>query len=138
MSILVAGNAVLDVQLAVDDDQGFEDGFSGRNVGFLSQPPNVVLGGNGAATAYALGRMGIPVTLNTTLGEDPAGDLIRSWLTQAEVSLAAPSSSSSAITPSIMPFNVPTTMSIGPGLDVIQIDRTNQEVSSLRECIWRY
>ncbi|HAA76452.1 TPA: hypothetical protein DCE37_15165 [Candidatus Latescibacteria bacterium] len=97
MSILVAGNAVLDVQLAVDDDQGFEDGFSGRNVGFLSQPPNVVLGGNGAATAYALGRMGIPVTLNTTLGEDPAGDLIRSWLTQAEVSLAAPSSSSSAV-----------------------------------------
>ena len=92
-SVLVAGNSVLDLHLAVgEEDDSFAPGWSRKNVEFLDTAPEAVLGGNGAATAYVLGQLGVPVTLNTSIGQDVFGDVVEQWLTRAGVSLARPRS----------------------------------------------
>ena len=56
----------------------------------LEAPPEVGLGGNGAATAYVLGKLGLRVLLNAPIGTDPTGQLIRAWLDEAQVRCIAP------------------------------------------------
>lgn len=90
MGVLVAGSSVLDIHVDVDEAGAFDQGWASDNVTFLERPPAVVLGGNGAATAYALGRLGVATTLNTTIGVDTAGDVITGWLDEANVTLASP------------------------------------------------
>ncbi len=86
MSVHVVGNSVLDIHLSAEDDNAsFDHGWASGNVQFLDDPPRAVLGGNGAATAYALGRLGVPVGLNTMIGSDVWGDVIFRWLEDADV-----------------------------------------------------
>jgi fructokinase len=97
-SVLVAGNSVLDLHLAVgEEEDSFEPGWSGKNVGFLDTAPEIVLGGNGAATAYVLGQLGVPVTLNSSIGQDVLGDVVEQWLTGVGVTLARPRSGRSPV-----------------------------------------
>ena len=67
----------------------------------LEYPPELGLGGNGAAAAYVLGTLGVRVLLNGPTGNDPAGALVRQWLADAHVEcVAAPGPSTMfAITP---------------------------------------
>jgi 2-dehydro-3-deoxygluconokinase len=98
MSALVAGNSALDMHLTVEGSDGaFEQGFTRENVAFLTQAPQAVLGGNGAAAAYALGKLGVPVDLNTAVGSDGIGELIAAWLTHAEVHLISDRVEASAV-----------------------------------------
>jgi sugar/nucleoside kinase (ribokinase family) len=88
MSVLVAGNTVLDLHAKVPDEEiSFGTGWVDNNVQFLDHAPGVVLGGNGAATSYALGKLGVPVFLNSSIGNDAFGDLVWRWLSDAGVRL---------------------------------------------------
>jgi ribokinase len=81
--IHVAGNSVLDM-LVRDVPM---DGWSSSNVEFLKQPVDGVLGGNGGTTAYLLGKLGERVSLNTQVGTDSLGILVRGWLDEGGVAL---------------------------------------------------
>ena len=97
-SVLVAGNSVLDLHLVLgEEEDSFAPGWSGKNVGFLDSAPEVVLGGNGAATAYVLGQLGVPVALNSSIGHDVLGDVVEQWLTAVGVTLARPRSGRSPV-----------------------------------------
>lgn len=83
----VAGNAVLDV-LVRDVEPGGEAADSwGANVQLLERPVEGTLGGCGAATSYLLGRLGQRVQLNSNLGDDSWGALVRGWLEEAGVDI---------------------------------------------------
>jgi sugar/nucleoside kinase (ribokinase family) len=97
--IHVAGNSVLDLLLrdvSLDDAQGVEAWKEG-SVNFLQHPVTAALGGNGAGTAYVLGRLEETVSLNTQVGTDPLGSIVRSWLRQARVTLVAPPAKTTAV-----------------------------------------
>jgi sugar/nucleoside kinase (ribokinase family) len=88
MQVLVAGNTVLDLHITVPDEEiSFGEGWADNNVQFLDRAPKAVLGGNGAATAYALGRLGVSVSLNSSIGNDVFGDLVLGWLNDVGVRL---------------------------------------------------
>lgn len=91
--IHVAGNSVLDMPLRHISlgDQNAADGWTSANVQFLDQPVEGVLGGCGAATAYVLGKLGQSVSLNTQLGWDPFGKIVRAWLQDAGVEVVGSS-----------------------------------------------
>ena len=60
----------------------------------LEAPLEAGLGGNGAAAAYVLGKLGMTVLLNASISDDPTGQLIRGWLDDAGVRcIAAPAES---------------------------------------------
>ncbi|MCC7265438.1 MAG: carbohydrate kinase family protein [Candidatus Latescibacteria bacterium] len=94
----VASNAVLDVLVrdvrAVDEPA--RDGW-GANVQVLARPVDVALGGCGAAAAYVLGRLGQRVRLNTNLGGDAWGQMLRGWLASAGVELRPTALAASAV-----------------------------------------
>lgn len=89
-SIQVAGNAVLDLLVQEAAITGEAADRWGANVQFLSRPVEGVLGGCGAAPAYLLGRLGEQVVLNTNLGEDLWGQVVRRWLERAGIALRGP------------------------------------------------
>lgn len=97
--IHVAGNSVVDV--LVHGAEGAwgpaEDAWTSDNVHFLDEPPTAVLGGNGGASAYLLGRLGELVSLNTQIGSDPFGGILRQWMASAGVRLVGPTASSTAV-----------------------------------------
>jgi sugar/nucleoside kinase (ribokinase family) len=97
--IHVAGNSVVDVLVhGVGAGLGpAEDAWTSGNVHFLDEPPAAVLGGNGGATAYLLGRLGERVSLNTQIGSDVFGEVLRGWMASASVRLTGPPASSSAV-----------------------------------------
>jgi sugar/nucleoside kinase (ribokinase family) len=94
----VASNAVLDVLVR---DAAFAEGPAregwGTNVQLLSRPVELALGGCGAAAAYLIGRLGQGVALNTNLGSDSWGQLLRAWLEQAGVELRPTSFGDTAV-----------------------------------------
>jgi sugar/nucleoside kinase (ribokinase family) len=61
------------------------DEFSLDNLAFCDRPLQMTVGGNGANTAYVLGRLGFPVTLCSAIGQDALGDLMGGWLQDAGV-----------------------------------------------------
>ena len=67
-----------------------QDSYTPEMVKNLANPPELGLGGNGAASAYVLGLLGLRVLLNGPTGEDAAGTLIEGWLKEASVELVAP------------------------------------------------
>ena len=97
--IHVAGNSVLDLLLwhAPLNAGCPKDGWSSGNVHFLEQPVDAVLGGNGGATAYLLGRLGEQVSLNTQVGIDPLGTVIRGWFEEGVVTLMGPPAKTTAV-----------------------------------------
>ncbi len=94
----VASNAVLDVLVRdVSDPEGpARDGW-GANVQLLSRPVEVALGGCGAAAAYVLGRLGQAVRLNSNLGGDSWGNLLRGWLEAAGVEIRSAAFADTAV-----------------------------------------
>ena len=97
--IHVAGNSVVDV--LVHGTEGAwgpaEDAWTSQNVRFLEEPPTPVLGGNGGASAYLLGRLGERVSLNTQIGTDVFGGILRQWMESACVHVVGPPASSTAV-----------------------------------------
>ena len=87
--IHVVGNSVLDIPLRYAPHWSAEtaDGWTSGNVHFLQNAVDGVLGGCGAATAYVLGKLGLDVSLNTQIGADVFGQVIRGWLDEARVQL---------------------------------------------------
>jgi fructokinase len=86
--VQVVGNAVVDVLVRdVEEKRGTATDTWGANVQLLKNPVEATLGGCGAAPAYLLGRLGQRVRLQTNLGRDSWGDLIRTWLRQGEVEI---------------------------------------------------
>jgi len=103
--VQVAGNAVVDVLVRdVEESRGVATDAWGANVQLLEGPVEAALGGCGAAPAYLLGRLGQQVRLQSNLGGDGWGDLIRAWLRQGkveicEVDIAATAVNVIALTP---------------------------------------
>ncbi|UCF72751.1 MAG: carbohydrate kinase family protein [Deltaproteobacteria bacterium] len=56
-----------------------------------------MLGGNGGATAYLLGRLGEQVSLNSQVGTDALGTLVRGWLEEAGITLVGPPAKTTAV-----------------------------------------
>ncbi|MFH1569641.1 MAG: carbohydrate kinase family protein [Gemmatimonadota bacterium] len=92
VDVAVAGNAVVDIFVR----GGAETGARARAVDawgpatqLLGRPIELLLGGCGAAAAYVLGRLGARVILNSNIGDDALGGLLRTWLADAGVVLLA-------------------------------------------------
>ena len=62
-----------------------DDEFRRDNFAFCDEPPALSLGGNGANSAYVLARLGTSVTLCSAIGDDPFGEVVEDWLTDAGV-----------------------------------------------------
>ncbi len=57
--------------------------FTPKNLVLLRTPPILTLGGNGGNAAFVAARCGASVTLHTSLGDDPQGELAHRWLKKA-------------------------------------------------------
>lgn len=75
------------------------DEFTTSNLAFLDEPLTMVLGGNGANTAYVAARLGLPTRLCSALGADALGDTAKGWLASAGVRLEALVQSDRGATP---------------------------------------
>jgi len=56
------------------------EGFRSSNVVFTDAPPRLLMGGNGANSAYVLGALGVPTALCSAVGEDTFGHTLSAWL----------------------------------------------------------
>lgn len=84
----IAGNAAIDVLVKTPEALPTEAGHTwGSNTALVSDPIEMTMGGGGAAPAYVLGRLGQSVSLNSNIGSDRPGELMRSWLSDAGVDL---------------------------------------------------
>lgn len=61
------------------------DEFTVNNLAFCTNPLQLVLGGNGAITAFVLARLGAHATLCSAIGRDQLGNLANGWLDDAGV-----------------------------------------------------
>jgi sugar/nucleoside kinase (ribokinase family) len=59
--------------------------FAADNLAWCSEPLRMVIGGNGANSAYILGRLGASVRLASAIGEDLLGNVVYDWLKAAGV-----------------------------------------------------
>ncbi|MEZ4870312.1 MAG: carbohydrate kinase family protein [Caldilineaceae bacterium] len=84
---LVLGTTTLDLINSGIDQMPTTRGdeFTVDSLVFCAEPLQMLLGGNGAISAYALARLGAPVALASAVGQDPSGDLLRGWLANAGV-----------------------------------------------------
>jgi len=89
-TVVVAGSTTVDLFIAGADHLPTlaGDGFRTDNLAWCSAPLRMVVGGNGANSAYVLGRLGATVRLASAIGRDPLGDLMAGWLAAAGVDLA--------------------------------------------------
>ncbi len=77
VDLLITG---MDVLPALGSDE-----FAQDNLVFTREPLRMVIGGNGANSAYVLGRLGGTVQLVGAVGEDVLGGIMRGWLESAGV-----------------------------------------------------
>lgn len=89
-AIVVAGSTTVDLLVGGADHLPTlaNDGFRADNLAWCSEPVRMVVGGNGANAAFALGRLGAPVRLFSAIGVDALGDLMAGWLAGAGVDLS--------------------------------------------------
>ncbi len=89
-TVVVAGSTTVDLFIAGADHLPTlaGDGFRTDNLAWCSAPLRMVVGGNGANSAYVLGRLGAAVRLVSAIGRDPLGELMTGWLDAAGVDLA--------------------------------------------------
>jgi ribokinase len=87
---LITGTTTVDLFIS-----GFErlprtegDEFTVDSLAFCKEPLRPALGGNGAISAYALGRLGAPVSLIAAIGQDWLGNEVARWLESAGVEMA--------------------------------------------------
>lgn len=64
------------------------DGFRSGNLVFCQEPLLMLVGGNGANSAYALGRLGAEVALVSSVGRDHLGDWLAGRLCEQGVQLS--------------------------------------------------
>ena len=84
--VRVVSNAAVDVLVRhVEEPGGPALDAWGSNVQLLDRPTEAALGGNGAAVAYVLGKLGQKVQLCSNIGADAWGTLLRGWLEGAGV-----------------------------------------------------
>ena len=87
-AIAVVGAACVDITIREAPDwmgQTGRDAYTPNSLHALEAPVEMGLGGNGGAAAYVLGKLGSLVELYTSIGNDAPGQLVRSWLNQADV-----------------------------------------------------
>ncbi len=65
------------------------DEFHSDNLTYCNQPLKIVLGGNGANSAYVLATLGAKVRLSSVVGNDEAGKMVSDWLAEQKVTLHA-------------------------------------------------
>ena len=65
------------------------DEFHSDNLTYYNQPLEIVLGGNGANSAFVLATLGAQVRAGSVVGNDKAGDLVFEWLAERNVELYA-------------------------------------------------
>jgi dehydrogluconokinase len=88
-TIAVVGAASVDITIREAPDwMGLtaRDAYTADSLHSLEAPVEMGLGGNGGAAAYVLGKLGLPVELYASIGADAPGQLVLSWLKQADVS----------------------------------------------------
>ena len=99
-TIAVAGAASVDIAIREAPNWTGSTGrdvFTADSLHALEKPVEMGLGGNGGASAYVLGRLGLPVELNAPMGDDPCGQLVRNWLEQAGVQCITPGPATSTM-----------------------------------------
>lgn len=79
---IILGTTTVDLLLSGLDHIPVPDGdeFTSDNFTFCSEPLTMVLGGNGANTAYVLAGLGGTPALCSAIGRDPLGAIARGWL----------------------------------------------------------
>lgn len=85
--IIVLGTTTIDLFISGLDHVPVPEGdeFTSDNFTFCSEPLNMVLGGNGANTAYVLATLGASPALCSAVGQDTLGTVVCSWLDEAGV-----------------------------------------------------
>ncbi len=76
-------------QLHDDPDKNSDDGFRAGNLVFCDDPPQILLGGNGGCSAFALAGLGVPTALCSAVGQDHFGDRLVGWLEDRKINLEA-------------------------------------------------
>lgn len=89
-TILVVGSATVDLIFGGADHLPTMsgDGFRTDNLAWCSEPVRMLVGGNGANTAFVLGRLGAAVKLFSSVGQDMLGEMMAGWLSGAGVDLS--------------------------------------------------
>lgn len=95
--VQIAGNAVLDVLIKDAEGVAGAGHTWADNVQMLERPVDAVLGGCGAATAYVLGALGQQVALNSNIGGDGWGNMLRAWLEGVDVEVGGLSAAATAV-----------------------------------------
>jgi len=87
--VIVIGTTTVDLLISgLDRIPGHEgDEFTSTSLAFCDQPLSMVLGGNGANSAYALASLGVPTALCSAVGRDRMGALAAEWLSSRDVNL---------------------------------------------------
>ena len=57
--------------------------FAVDNLAWCTEPLRMVIGGNGANSAYILGKLGADVRLASAIGQDLLGNVVYGWLKNA-------------------------------------------------------
>jgi ribokinase len=97
---VVIGTATVDLLITgLEQMPAFgTDEFTVDNLAFCEQPLRLVIGGNGANSAYVLAKLGAPTALCSAVGQDVLGELMFSWLQEAGVDTRCLNRSSRAAT----------------------------------------
>ncbi len=87
---VVIGNATVDLFVSgMEHIPRFAgDEFTTDSLTFCRRPLQMVLGGNGANSAYVLASLGAPTALCTALGRDKPGEIVAGWLAERGVDLS--------------------------------------------------
>lgn len=100
--VTVVGSTTLDVLVGrlsrMPEREG--DEFTDSSLVYTDSPTRLLLGGNGANTAYCLAHLGTDAHLSSAVGRDEAGDLLLGWLEEGGVSLSGVVRSKEAATSS--------------------------------------
>ena len=72
------------------------DAWERGSVQFLDHPIEPAIGG-AAASTYLLGRLGERVSLNTKVGAEALGEILKSWFTEAGIDLVVPAAGNTAV-----------------------------------------
>jgi sugar/nucleoside kinase (ribokinase family) len=88
---LVIGTTTVDLLITgLTHLPGFEgDEFTTGSLAFCDAPPLIILGGNGANSAYVLATLGAPTMLVSGCGQDLLGKAVLAWLEERGVDLRA-------------------------------------------------
>ena len=97
--IHLAGNCAVDVMVpaAIGSDGAKEERGRAATLRILTEGPAVTLAGGAGWPAYLLARLGHPVQLNTRLGRDLFGTLLRDRLAGAGVEVVGPDAAATAV-----------------------------------------